>query len=386
MISFRYAALALLVTAAPAMAQDAQSVQQLPAEYGDNYAPVYDSESLSAPVDSVLYDNPAKAFAFIFGTGFPGGNATPGDPGEFRAGRTTYTATFTNTRTTPFVLTGVRPTYRTSAVSAASSSPPRVQYNGEPPVMAAFPGTFATVPFPVNDSLSAPGSIFQRQLPLITRTVPSTIDMYPLPQFGSPTISLVAPGQTRVSSAFVIQPGQSITFRFQHFNVPSALALKASPGPAGNGTHRIFQSSAAVPLGEYAARDILLYNNATTADSQGPDTFDDLFGYVRFLSDNSFFPSAGENGAAAGSLALGRPTPNPAQGLVELPFAIRDGGNARISVYDVTGREVAIVADRTFGSGGQTAEFDVSGLAAGVYVVVLQANGERATQRLSVVR
>lgn len=379
MISFRYAALTLLVTAAaPAMAQDlsAVSVVPLPAEYGTSVASVFESDMI-APVDSILFDDPTNTFQFIFGVDFPGGAATPQDPGEARAGRTTYYATFTNTRATPFVVTGVRATYRTSAVTAATSTPPRVQYDGEPPVMAVFLGN--TAPEPDDDSLSAPGSIFQRELPLITRTVPSTVDMYPLPQFGNPTISVVAPGATAVDPRFVLAPGASIAFRFQHFNVPRALAYKAGASAAANGTHFILQ-----PTG-YLTNNSLTYTPGAP-DAAPADAFDDLFGIVRLLSDNAFFPTAGEDGVAASGVALGRPSPNPAQGMVDLPFALLQDGRARIAVYDVTGRQVAVVADRTFGSGGQVAEFDASRLAAGVYVVVLEANGERAVQRLSVVR
>lgn len=391
-MSFRYAALALLVVAAPAMAQSltATAVQVLPAEYGDDAVAVFGDNSLMVPVDSVFYDDATNTFQFLYGGQFPGGAATPGDPGEFRVGRFVWIATFTNTRTTPFTATGVRITYRTSAVSAATSSPPRVQYDGEPPVMAAFAGM--TAPLPEDDSLSAPGAIVQKELPLITRTVPSTIDMYPLPQFGNPLTSLVAPGATRVDSRLVVQPGESVTFRFQHFNVPGPIALKASPDAARTtGVFRSFRNVAPAgqpPMGGYATpvNSDIGYVGVGQPDIGTPDGVEDILGIFRLVSDDAFFPNAGEEGADNVAVALGQPYPNPARDMVDLMFSLRDAGHARMSVYDVTGRQVATIADQTFGSGGQTTQFDTSGLASGVYVIVLEANGERATQRLSVVR
>ena len=377
MISFRYAALALLVTgAAPAMAQS------LSLDYAPYAATTVGSgDDVFAPVDSLILDTGDNVVEFTLGFGFPEGNATPCDPGDCRAIRFTTASIYTvpATRTTPFVLTGVRVRYRTSQVSAATSTPPRVQYDSDvQPFVHVFAGN--TPPPPVEDSLDAPGALVFTQLPLTTRTVNSTVDNYPVPQIESHLVNFVPAGQTTVPSSLVFQPGQSFSIRIQYFNIPNPAQIEAGTANSIAGASLSGQAGF-----DFSTTDLLRHNGLGVADTGGADGFEDQW-WKRAISDNVFFPSAGETSAANRELALGQPSPNPAQGVVSFPFALREGGATRISIYDVTGRQVAVVADRTFGSGGQVAEFDASKLAAGVYVVVLEANGARATQRLSVVR
>ena len=381
MISFRYAALALLVTAAPAMAQDLQL----------DYAPYAGTETASPEslvlTDSIFYDSGDNSTQFTIGFGFPGGTATPGDPGEFRARRYSPAVTYTvpASRTTPFALTGMRLRYRTSTVSGATSSPPRVLYTADvDPVYAVFPGT--TIPLPVNDSLNAPGAVATGMMPRSTALgAPSTVDGYRAPITQQFFVSFIPSGQTTVPSRLVFQPGQSFTIRLQFFNVPFPMQIEA--GSSAAITNRSFSLgfTTAAPAGIYQTIDLLTFAGLNQPDTGGVDGREDQW-FMRAMSDNAFIPSAGEDGAANRAVALGQPYPNPASGTVELPFALRDAGAASISVYDVTGREVAVVASGTFASGGQSVAFDASGLSAGVYVVVLTANGERSTQRLSVVR
>ncbi|HEX9950756.1 MAG TPA: T9SS type A sorting domain-containing protein [Rubricoccaceae bacterium] len=381
MISFRYAALALLVTAAPAMAQDLQV----------DFAPYAGTESASPEslvlTDSIYYDSGDNNTTFTIGFGFPGSQTNPGDPGEFRASRYVPAVTYTvpATRTTPFALTGMRLRYRTASVSAFNSAPPRVLYTADAnPVYAVFPGS--TIPIAQDDSLDAPGAVATGTLPYSTAlSAPATQDGYrsPIPQ--QFFISFIPAGQTTVPAGLIFQPGQSFTIRLQFFNVPYPMSVEAGSSAAFANRSFSLAFTAANPNGIYQTLDLLGYAGPNVADTTTPDGIQDQW-FMRALSDNAFAPSAGEDGAANRAVALGQPYPNPASGIVELPFALRDAGAASISVYDVTGREVAVVANQTFASGGQSVQFDASALSAGVYVVVLQANGERSTQRLSVVR
>ena len=83
---------------------------------------------------------------------------------------------------------------------------------------------------------------------------------------------------------------------------------------------------------------------------------------------------------------LAAPAPNPARGRVRLRYSLPTAADVRLTVHDALGRAVLRVAEgpRSAGDGSEMA--DVSGLAAGVYVVRLEAGGEALTQRLSVVR
>ena len=92
--------------------------------------------------------------------------------------------------------------------------------------------------------------------------------------------------------------------------------------------------------------------------------------------------TSAESGADAG-LAV-RAWPNPSSGRATVVFGLAEGGAARVAVYDVLGREVAVVAEGAFGAGRH--EAPVSDLAAGAYVVRVQTATGVQTARLTVVR
>ena len=85
-------------------------------------------------------------------------------------------------------------------------------------------------------------------------------------------------------------------------------------------------------------------------------------------------------------LALAVPAPNPTAGTARVAFALPEAGAVRVSVYDVRGREVAVLAARPFEAGRHEVVLDAGRLAAGVYVVRLAATGRVLTQRATVVR
>jgi hypothetical protein len=77
--------------------------------------------------------------------------------------------------------------------------------------------------------------------------------------------------------------------------------------------------------------------------------------------------------------------PNPAQTSATLRYAVPEGQEATIHLYDVLGQQVRTVAAEATG-GRTTTQLDVSGLASGVYLLRLTAGGTTKTQRLTVVR
>jgi hypothetical protein len=87
---------------------------------------------------------------------------------------------------------------------------------------------------------------------------------------------------------------------------------------------------------------------------------------------------------------LGRPAPNPASGPVRMRFGIPVPAALRLSVVDLQGREVAVLADGTQPAGWSWATWDGrtrNGPApGGVYFIRLQAAGRQVVQRLARVR
>ena len=95
---------------------------------------------------------------------------------------------------------------------------------------------------------------------------------------------------------------------------------------------------------------------------------------------------AAEPSALPGRLGLGAPFPNPATGRAVLPFTLAEAAAVRLALYDVLGREVAVLAEGTRAAGAHEVVLDAARLASGLYVARLTAGDEAATRRLTVVR
>ncbi len=85
-------------------------------------------------------------------------------------------------------------------------------------------------------------------------------------------------------------------------------------------------------------------------------------------------------------VALAPPAPNPAAGRTVLRFALGGPATVRLRLFDVLGREVAVLADGERPAGTHEVTVDAARLAAGVYVARLDAGRAVVTQRLVVVR
>ena len=87
--------------------------------------------------------------------------------------------------------------------------------------------------------------------------------------------------------------------------------------------------------------------------------------------------------AGARPLAVG---PNPARGGAAATFALEAEAEVRVAVYDVLGREVAVLAEGPYPAGAHRVALDAGALPAGAYVVRLVAGGAVQAARLTVVR
>ncbi len=91
-------------------------------------------------------------------------------------------------------------------------------------------------------------------------------------------------------------------------------------------------------------------------------------------------------GGQPAGLALGAIHPNPFTSGTTVPFNVGAGSRVRLAVYDMLGREVAVLAEGDLPAGGHRAQFDGSRLASGVYLVVLEAGGQRQANRVLLLR
>jgi Secretion system C-terminal sorting domain len=72
----------------------------------------------------------------------------------------------------------------------------------------------------------------------------------------------------------------------------------------------------------------------------------------------------------------GQNYPNPSNPKTKIDYQIPFDGNVSLRVYDISGKEVSVIADGFKQADYYTAEFDGSNLASGVYFYRITADGE----------
>jgi hypothetical protein len=89
-------------------------------------------------------------------------------------------------------------------------------------------------------------------------------------------------------------------------------------------------------------------------------------------------------------MELGQNYPNPYNPSTEIRYSVRAHGNApqhaRLAVYDITGREIAVLVDGVMPAGEHRVSFDASALASGVYLYALTGGGRTLTRKMTVVK
>ena len=118
------------------------------------------------------------------------------------------------------------------------------------------------------------------------------------------------------------------------------------------------------------------------AGNTGSDVSDAVFAIVN--------PAGGVGDGPVTAFALAPVTPNPAVGAARFDFALPRESRVRLSVVDLMGRTVAVLADGVYPAGRHTARWDGpaagAGRAAGIYFARLEAGSFNATRRFAVTR
>lgn len=94
-----------------------------------------------------------------------------------------------------------------------------------------------------------------------------------------------------------------------------------------------------------------------------------------------------DDGTVPEVFALEATYPNPFARTTTVRFALPDPADVSIAVYNVLGAEVAqLAAAQPYAAGRHEVTWNARGLASGVYVVEVRADGQRATQKVLLVR
>lgn len=78
--------------------------------------------------------------------------------------------------------------------------------------------------------------------------------------------------------------------------------------------------------------------------------------------------------------------PNPFNPTTKISFALPSSGFVTLKVYDVLGREVAILANRVFASGKYELDFNASNLPSGTYIYSLRTDNKTITKKMLLIK
>ena len=89
-------------------------------------------------------------------------------------------------------------------------------------------------------------------------------------------------------------------------------------------------------------------------------------------------------------LSLARPAPNPARGTSGVEFTLPANARARVSIFDLAGREIAVLADAEMAPGTHRVDWNTRGAGEpappGLYLVRLHALGVTVTRHILLIR
>lgn len=123
-----------------------------------------------------------------------------------------------------------------------------------------------------------------------------------------------------------------------------------------------------------------------TAEDVNCHTVSDTSDAVFAIED----PTTGVPGGPASEFALGAVVPNPSRGAVQFEYALPRESRVRVSILDVQGREVAVLASGVQPAGRHTANWSAmrtgSTVARGLYFVRYEAGGKVFSRRFAIVR
>ena len=111
------------------------------------------------------------------------------------------------------------------------------------------------------------------------------------------------------------------------------------------------------------------------------------------ISGIDFMEVTGEAGTSVAhrsgppeALRLGANFPNPFTETTTIPFELTEGGDVNLQIFDLLGRQVAVVVNTTLPAGRHEASFDSAGLPGGTYLYRIEAAGASRSGVMTVAR
>ena len=94
----------------------------------------------------------------------------------------------------------------------------------------------------------------------------------------------------------------------------------------------------------------------------------------------------GDSSGVPTEFRIGQNYPNPFNPSTVIPFELAQTGAVRLAIYDVTGRQVALLVNASMGAGRHSVTFNAAGIPSGVYIVRMEAGGRIMTNKLTLLK
>ena len=107
---------------------------------------------------------------------------------------------------------------------------------------------------------------------------------------------------------------------------------------------------------------------------------------IRIVMNEPYGTAAEVPPLQGAEVAMETARPNPVRSRAAVRFTTTSAGPVRLTVFDVLGRQVAVLAEGERASGEHEAALDASRLAPGVYLLVLESGGARAVRPVTIIR
>jgi len=101
---------------------------------------------------------------------------------------------------------------------------------------------------------------------------------------------------------------------------------------------------------------------------------------------NDLVTSVEDARTVPGVFMLEQNYPNPFNPTTVVSYQLSTAGQVKLAVYDLLGREVAVLVNESKAPGSYSLRFDASGLPSGMYVYRLMANGFAAARTMMLVK
>lgn len=109
-------------------------------------------------------------------------------------------------------------------------------------------------------------------------------------------------------------------------------------------------------------------------------------GSISAPSVNGVFTSIEQDIEIASGIRLDQNYPNPFNPSTVIGFQLSVDSDVDLSVFDVLGRRVALLANSRMPAGSHSVTFDASSLSSGVYLYVLSAGDERVSRTMTLIK